>query len=238
MITESYRITVGGISVDVIRKDIKNLHLGVYPPNGRVRVAAPLVVSNEAVRLAVIDKLGWIKRQRKNFAAQPRQCEREMVNGETHYFFGQKYRLRVVERDETPSVAIRGLRGLDLFVRPGADAEKRREVLEDWYRAELRQRLESLIEKWQRVLKAKLSSWRITKMRTRWGGCNSTARRAWFNLELAKAPLNCLDYIVLHELAHLIVRTHDERFVKILDKHMPDWRHRRELLNAQTLSVS
>jgi predicted metal-dependent hydrolase len=237
MITESHRITVGGISVDVVRKDIKNLHLGVYPPNGRVRVAAPLVVSNEAVRLAVIDKLGWIKRQRKNFAAQPRQSEREMVNGETHYFFGQKYRLRVVEKEGPTTVAIRGLRALDLYVRPGSDTEKRREVLEAWYRAELRQQLEPLIEKWQRVLKAKLSSWRITKMRTRWGGCNSAARRAWFNLELAKVPLNCLDYIVLHELAHLIVRTHDERFVKILDKHMPDWRLRRELLNRTPISL-
>lgn len=229
------RISVSGIAVEVVRKDIKNLHLGVYPPMGRVRVAAPLVVNDEAVRLAVIDKLSWIKRQRAQFAKQPRQSEREMVNGESHYFLGRRYRLRVHEVDAPTRVALRGIASLDLFVRPGTSASRREAVLLEWHRASLRTAITDLLARWQPVLGVRAEQWGIKKMKTKWGSCNIAARRIWLNLELAKKPVQCLEYIVVHELVHLLERNHTERFAALMDRHMPDWRTRRELLNSSPL---
>ena len=229
------RISVSGIPVEVVRKDIKNLHLGVYPPMGRVRVAAPLVVNDEAVRLAVIDKLGWIKRQRAKFAKQPRQSEREMVNGESHYFLGRRYRLRVYEQEGAARVALRGVASMDLFVRPGASAEKRAAVLLDWHRASLRSVIADLLAHWQPALGVEAAHWGIKKMKTKWGSCNVGTRRIWLNLELAKKPVQCLEYIVVHELVHLLERNHTERFTALMDRHLPDWRTRREVLNSSPL---
>lgn len=229
------RISVSGIPVEVVRKDIKNLHLGVYPPMGRVRVAAPLVVNDEAVRLAVIDKLGWIKRQRAQFAKQPRQSAREMVNGESHYFLGRRYRLRVHEVDAPARVALRGLASMDLFIRPGSNAEKREAVLQDWHRASLRSVIADLLARWQPLLGVQATHWGIKKMKTKWGSCNVSARRIWLNLELAKKPVQCLEYIVVHELMHLLERNHTERFTALMDRHLPDWRTRREVLNNSPL---
>ena len=232
------RITVGGVAVEVVRKDIKNLHLGVYPPLGRVRVAAPLVLGDEAVRLAIIDKLGWIKRQQAQFAKQPRQSEREMVNGESHYFLGRRYRLRVHEQAGLPQlgrVALRGMTLLDVFVRPGATAAQREAALAHWQRAQLKALIAPLLAHWQPLLGVELADWRIKKMKTKWGSCNVAARRIWLNLELAKKPESCLEYIVVHELAHLLERQHNARFTALLDKHLPDWQHRRELLKNSAL---
>lgn len=229
------RITVAGIKVEVVRKDIKNLHLGVYPPNGRVRVAAPLVVSDEAVRLAVIDKLGWIKRQRAKFAEQPRQSQREMVNGESHYFLGKRYRLRVHEQDAPARVAIRGIASLDLFVRPGSSAEQREAVLLRWHREQLKALIPPLLEKWQPFLGVQVADWGIKKMKTKWGSCNIAARRIWLNLELAKKPIQCLEYIVVHELVHLLERHHNERFAALLEAHVPQWRQYRQMLSQAPL---
>lgn len=229
------RISVSGIAVEVVRKDIKNLHLGVYPPMGRVRVAAPLVVNDEAVRLAVIDKLGWIKRQRAKFAKQPRQSEREMVNGESHYFLGRRYRLRVHEQEGAARVALRGVASMDLFVRPGSNVEKREAVLLDWHRTSLRSVIADLLAQWQPKLGVQTAHWGIKKMKTKWGSCNVSARRIWLNLELAKKPVQCLEYIVVHELVHLLERNHTERFTALMDRHLPDWRTRREVLNGSPL---
>ena len=215
------RISVSGILVEVVRKDIKNLHLGVYPPLGRVRVAAPLVINDEAVRLAVIDKLGWIKRQRAQFASQPRQSEREMVNGESHYFWGRRYRLRVHEQSGPPRVALRGIASIDLFVRPGSTALARQNTLQTWYRAALRAAIADLLAQWQPQLGVQVAGWGIKKMKTKWGSCN--------------APVQCLEYIVVHELVHLIERHHNERFTALMDQHMPDWPQRRQLLNGAPL---
>lgn len=228
-------ILVSGIKVEVVRKDIKNLHLGVYPPSGRVRVATPLVISDEAVRLAVIDKLGWIKRQRANFTAQPRQSQREMVNGESHYVFGQRYRLRVHQHNGPARVATRGVANLDLHVRPEASSAQREEILLRWYRQQLKDRIPPLLAKWQRTLRVKATDWGVRKMKTKWGSCNTTAKRIWINLELAKKPEQCLEYIVVHELVHLLERHHNDRFMAIMDRHLPDWRVRRDLLNSGVL---
>ena len=235
MITETRRIQIRGIAVEVVRKDIKNLHLGVYPPLGRVRVAVPLVISDEAVRLAVIDKLGWIKRQRAQFAQQPRQSQREMVNGESHYFLGQRYRLRVHAVDAPARVALRGIASLDVFVRPGATVEQREEVLAQWYRQQLKERIAPLLAKWQRLLRLQVTAWGVKKMKTKWGSCNPAAKRIWLNLELAKKPEACLEYIVVHELLHLLERRHNEHFTKLMDKHLPNWRVIRETLSAGVL---
>ena len=235
MTTETRQLTVGGIKVDVVRKDIKNLHLGVYPPLGRVRVAAPLVVSDETVRLAVIDKLGWIKRQRTKFSEQPRQSQREMVNGESHYFLGQRYRLRVHEHEGVAKVALRGVASLDLFVRPGSSAAQREAVLLSWHRHELKALTPPLLAKWQPVLGVEVASWGIRKMKTKWGSCNIKAGRVWFNLELAKKPVQCLEYIVVHELVHLLERNHTGRFTSLMDRFMPNWRACRAVLNGGML---
>jgi predicted metal-dependent hydrolase len=236
MNTESRNITVSGLTVEVVRKPIKNLHLGVYPPQGRVRVAAPLAVDDEAVRLAVVGKLGWIKRQRAKFQAQPRQSQRRMVSGESHYFLGRRYRLRVHETTGALRIALRGTATMDLFVRPDTTAERREQVLHDFYRAELKRLLPELLDKWQPKLGVEARAWGIKRMKTKWGTCNIEARRIWLNLELAKKPVQCLEYILVHELAHLHERHHNERFTALLDQHLPNWRLLREGLNQSMLA--
>lgn len=236
MSIEADRITVGGLRVDIVRKAIKNLHLGVYPPHGRVRVAAPLAVSDDAVRLAVVTKMGWIRRQRAKFSAQPRQSERSYVSGESHYFLGQRYRLQLVEGARTGHVHIRNSRTLELHVRRGSEVTTREGVFSRWQRAELHGRLGPIVEKWAEVIGVPVPTWGIKKMKTKWGTCNSQAKRIWLNLELIKKPLPCLEYIVAHELAHLIVRNHSDRFVSILDQALPNWRLLRDELNAEPLS--
>lgn len=236
MSTEQHNITVSGLQVEVVRKDIKNLHLGVYPPGGRVRVAAPFRVSNEAVRLAVIGKLGWIKRQQAKFERQPRESAREMVSGESHYFLGHRYRLRVVYSDGPGGVVIRNKSTIELHVRPNATAEARRRVLMNWYREQLREMLPPLLHKWQKRLGVEVSAVGIKKMKTKWGTCTVDARRIWINLELAKKSTESLEYVVMHELLHLLVKHHDDKFIAIMDKHLPRWRSLREELNCLPLA--
>ena len=220
MSTERHYIEVNGIQVEVVRKSIKNLHLGVYPPEGRVRVAIPLRVDDEAVRLAVISKLGWIRRQQARFAAQDRQSPREMVSGESHYFMGKRYRLRVIERLGPFKVEVNGNARLTLYVRPDANVARREKALNDWYRSELKARIPGLIAKWEPVIGVKVAQWGVKKMKTKWGTCNIDARRIWLNLELAKKPPQCLEYILVHEMVHLLERHHNDRFRKLMDMSM------------------
>lgn len=236
MSIEAHQITVGELRVDVVRKPIKNLHLGVYPPHGRVRVAAPLAVSDEAVRLAVVTRMGWIKRQRAKFAAQPRQTERAFVSGESHYFLGQRYRLNLIEGARAGQVHVRNSRGLDLHVRKGSDAAVRERVFLAWYRDELRNRAVPLIAKWAYAMEMAEPAWGIKRMKTKWGTCNIEARRIWLNLELIKKPPQCLEYIIVHEMAHFFERNHSDRFVALMDRMLPQWRVVREELNAEPLS--
>jgi predicted metal-dependent hydrolase len=237
MSIETSQITVGGLRVSIVRKAIKNLHLGVYPPHGRVRVAAPLTVTDDAVRLAVIGKLGWIKRQQARFKAQPRQSEREMVSGESHYFLGRRYRLRVIEKSTANArVVLRNRSTIELHVPSESSSQQRERVLQRWYRQQLRALIPSLLEKWELVLGVEVADWGIKKMKTKWGACSVDARRVWLNLELAKKSVRCIEYIIVHEIAHLIERHHNDRFVSIMDKHLPQWRSLQQELNSAPLA--
>jgi predicted metal-dependent hydrolase len=236
MSTETFKLRVSGITVEVVRKPIKNLHLGVYPPDGRVRVAIPLRVSDDAVRLAVIGKLGWIKRQRASFEAQPRQSRREMVRGESHYFLGKRYRLRITETSGPAKVSIRSGSSLELQVREDTSAAQREMVLQQWYRSHLKALIPPLIEKWQRIIGVRVHDWGVRKMKTKWGSCNPKARRIWFNLELAKKPPECLEYIAVHEMVHLIERHHDDHFRALMNEFLPQWRTSRDELNRAPLA--
>jgi len=230
MITDS-TLRVRDLDVEVVRKAIKNLHVAVYPPDGHVRVAAPEYLDDAAVRLAVIDKLAWIRRQRRALRSQPRQSRREMVNGESHYVWGIRYRLQVEERaDARPDVHLTKRNTLLLVVGPNADRDSREKVLTDWHRQQLRMAAEPRIRDWAEQLDVEVRDWRIRKMRTKWGSCNPEAGRVWINVELAKKGPQCLNYIILHELLHLVERQHSARFEKLLDVAMPEWRtHREEL---------
>ncbi len=236
MNTDSREILVGGVPVEVVRKRIKNLHLGVYPPEGRVRVAAPLVLSEDAVRLAVVARLGWIKQQRAKFVAQERQSEREYVSGECHFFKGQRYRLNVIESGGRSKVSVRGSEFIDLNVKPGSDRAARESVLQKWYRKDLRISAAPVIEKWAQRMALPIPDFRIKRMKTKWGTCSLKNRRVWLNLELIKKPPACLEFIVVHELVHLFERNHNEAFVAHMDRLLPGWRSTRQELNAQPLS--
>lgn len=230
MSTASAYLTVGGIDVDVVYKDIKNLHVGVYPPVGRVRVAAPLRLDDAQVRLALVRRLPWIKRQRERLQAAQRQSRREMVNGESHYAWGSRYRLRIVERAGRAHVELDGDR-LVLYVPEGTTSERRRELLDRWYRAQLREAVPAVIAKWEPAIGVRVSRWTIRRMKTKWGSCNRESGHIWLNVELAKKHPDSLEYIVVHEMTHLLERGHGTRFTKLMNGFLPDWRARRDQLN-------
>ena len=231
-----HHIEVRGTRVEVVRKDIKNLHVGVYPPSGRVRVAAPLRFDEDAVRRAVISRLGWIRRRQAEFEQQERQSQREFVTGESHYFEGRRYRLDITERDGPPTVRLFNNTIMALSVRPGADRDKREAVLHQWYRHQLRGRVPALLTKWEPRVSAGVAEVRIRKMKTRWGTFNRDARRIWLNLELVKKTAACVEYIVVHEMVHLIERRHNDRFRDLMDKLMPQWHICRDELNRAPLA--
>ncbi|MGE4574401.1 MULTISPECIES: M48 family metallopeptidase [Parachlamydia] len=229
-----HQIDVNGITVDIVRKEIKNLHLGVYPPDGKVRVAAPLAVNDEAIRYAVIGKMGWIKQQQAKFTNQPRQSPREMVSGESHYFLGQRYRLDVIECPG-PIKVICNKSVIKLHIPPQSNAEQRELVLQQWYRKEIKSLIPPMLDKWQPLLNVEAAEWGVKKMKTKWGSCNTSERRIWINLELIKKPIQCLEYIVVHELVHLLEKHHNARFKAFMDNFMPHWRLHREELGREPL---
>ena len=236
MITSHYEIDVDGIAVEVVRKEIKHLHVGVYPPYGRVRVAAPVRLDEEAVRLAVISRLGWIRCKQEVFEQQARQTQREMVTGESHYFQGRRYLLDVIEEDRSPSVRLVRNGTMELRVRPGSDREARELVLRQWYRRQLREQVPPLLAKWESEAGVTVAEVRIKKMKTLWGSCNAEARRIWLNLELAKKPVSCLEYILVHEMLHFSERHHTGHFCELMDGVMPSWRLFRDRLNQAPLA--
>jgi predicted metal-dependent hydrolase len=226
---------VRGIDIDVVYKDIKHLHIGVYPPLGRVRVAAPRRLDDDRVRLAVIQRLTWIKQQREQFQAAERQTAREMVSGESHYVWGVRHRLKVMERPGRTHAEVDGDRLL-LYVPPMTSRDERLEVLQRWQREQLRHRIPELVAKWEPVIGRAVAKWSIRRMKTKWGSCNPATAHIWFNLELAKKHPHCLEYVVMHEMVHLLERNHGARFTKLMDKFMPDWRSRRQQLNSEPLA--
>lgn len=235
MSTSREQIEVSGIRVEVVRKPIKNLHLSVHPPEGRVRVSAPQRIDDEAVRLAIVSRLRWIRRHQQRFADQPRQSKREVVSGESHYFRGRRYRLRVTEQNGPNRVEANGNSELTMRVRPGTDIDKREQLLNDWYRQYMKELLPDLISDWQPVLGVQVADWGVKKMKTRWGSCNTQDRRVWLNLELAKKSPQCLEYVLVHEMVHLLERHHNDRFKTLMDRFMPQWRLYRDELNQAPL---
>jgi hypothetical protein len=234
MTTKAKQIEVSGIAVEVVRKAIKNLHIGVYPPDGRVRVAAPSRMAMEAIRLALIGKLGWIRKHQVRFAGQERQSPREYISGETHYYQGRRHRLNIQLHAGRPTVALRH-GTLELQIAPDTSIEQREALLYNWYRRQLKQQIPELLAKWEAVIGVQAAEWGVKRMKTRWGTCNPTARRIWLNLELIKKPLHCLEYIIVHELVHLLERHHNDRFASLMDQFMPLWRQYREELNRAPL---
>lgn len=234
--SSTHEITVSGIPVQVVRKPIKHLHLSVCPPQGHVRVAAPIHMTDDNIRLAIITRLIWIKQQQANFQAQPRQSARQMVTGESHYVFGKRYRLEVIERRGCHEVVIKNNRTLQLFVNPGTSTPNRALVLNQWYRDQLTARIPKLLDRWQPQIGKEVADWGIKKMKTKWGSCNIAQRRIWLNLELAKKPIECLEYVVVHELVHLLERHHGDRFKAHMDQYFPQWRHCRDVLQREPLA--
>jgi len=232
------QLTIGSLDVQLQRKTIKHLHISVMPPDGQIRVAAPESMTETAIRMAVIHRIPWIRKQQANFAKQVRQSTREMISGETHYLWGRRYRLEVIELDTIQNIAhsvkLKGGK-LILIISTGTSTADKSKILNEYYRTRLKARAPDLIHKWSEQIDVTASGWQVQKMKTKWGSCNIEEGRILLNLELAKKPLPCLEYIIVHELLHFKERQHNDRFKALLDTHMPDWRSRRDLLNRMPL---
>ena len=224
------QLKLGGMTVDVVQKDIKNVHLSVYPPTGRVRISAPKRMSMETIRVFAISKLGWIKQQQKKLREQERETPRDYVDRESHYVWGKRYLLTVSESDEPPSIELKHSRML-LQVRPRTDEHKRQALVEKWYRVQLKEAVPPLLARWQPLLGVRVERFFVQRMKTKWGSCNHKARTIRLNTELAKKPAACLEYIVVHELVHMLEPTHNPRFVALMDRFMPRWQFHRQVLN-------
>ena len=229
------QLKLGNITIDVEQKDIKNVHLSVYPPSGRVKIAAPLRMDLDTIRIYAISKLGWIKTQQQKFLAQVREAPREYLNKESHYFLGKRYMLKVIILDAPPTVTIRH-NTIEMYVRPNTDIPKRHVIMDEWYRHQLKQLAPPIIEKWEKAMGVSINAFAIKKMKTRWGTCNREAKRIWLNLELAKKPFYCIEYIIVHELAHLIERSHNDNFIACMDNFLPEWKQLKTELNQLPVS--
>lgn len=226
----STTLELGGIVMDVLRKDIKNVHLSVYPPAGKVRISAPARMSLDTIRLFAINKLAWIRQEQKKLREQERESRREYLDRESHYVWGKRYLLKMVDTDGPASVQLRHST-LVLNIRPEADEVAREAVVAAWYRQLLKAEAEPLIQVWEPRLNVSVSDFFVQKMKTKWGSCNHAARTIRLNTDLAKKPKACLEYIVAHEMAHLLEPTHGPRFVALMDRFIPNWRDTRSLLN-------
>lgn len=228
------QIVISNIPVEVIRKNIKNMHLSVLPPDGRVRVSAPAQLTDEAITMFVRTKLGWIKKQQEKFQQQPRQSERQYVSGETLYVWGKQYFLQVEYSYKGNAFTLSGDTAI-LTVRKESSPKQRESFVNEWYRNLLKQEVAKYLPKWEKTTGLYCSSWQSKYMTTKWGTCNPTSKKIWLNLQLAKKPIECLEYVILHELAHLKVHNHGPEFTAILDQYMPYWREHKRRLNDSTL---
>ncbi|HPD48783.1 MAG TPA: SprT family zinc-dependent metalloprotease [Anaerohalosphaeraceae bacterium] len=226
-------LNISGIPVEVCKKDIKNMHLYVKPPDGKVTVSAPLTMSNDAIERFVRTKVGWIKKQIAKFDNQPRQSEWKYVSGETLFVWGKRYYLWT-EYGSRNSLVLSGDKAV-LTVRKESTAVQRESFVREWYRELLKAEIARLLPKWEKITGLKAAGWQTKYMTTRWGTCNTKTAKIWINLQLAKKTPECLEYVILHELIHLVERTHNERFVSLMDAYMPMWREVKATLNDQTL---
>lgn len=224
------QIELGGIVLEVVQKDIKNVHLSVYPPSGKVRISAPLRMNADTIRVYAISKLDWIRQQQKKLRAQERETPREYLDRESHYVWGKRYLLQVVEQDAAPAVDLKHNKLL-LRVRPGSGEQKKQAALEEWYRQQLKVAVPPLIAKWQPLMGVKVERFFVQRMKTKWGSSNPDSGNIRLNTELAKKPRECLEYIVVHEMAHLLEPTHNQHFMVLMDQFIPKWQFYRELLN-------
>ena len=229
----STKIKIGNTEVNVVKKNIKNLHLGVYPTEGRVRIAAPQEMNDESIRLFAISKIPWIRKQQSKFLKQEREAKREYLSGESHYFKGRRYLLDVQFTNEQPRAEIK--KNIRLFVKEGSKTEIKEKIMEDLYRNELKKEVPVLVEKWEKLIGVKVNDYKIRKMKTKWGSCNPDTKRIWINLELAKKSSDCLEYIIVHEMVHLLEKKHSPMFEQHLDNFMPDWEQHKKELNSSLL---
>lgn len=227
MITQ---IELGDIAVDVVKKDIKHVYLSVHPPTGRVRISAPLRMDLDTIRAFAIAKLGWIKRQQRKLREQARETPREYLERESHFVWGRRYLLSVIEKDAPPNVQLSHGK-LILQARPGSSEAKRSAIIAAWYRDQLSQAIPPLIAKWEPLTGVRVAAFVVRQMKTRWGSCTPGRRTIRLNLELAKKPPMCLEYVVVHEMVHLLEPTHNDRFVALMDQFMPNWQFHRVELN-------
>ena len=228
------QIKLGDIYVDVIYKDIKNVHLSVYPPNGRVRISAPSRMDIENIRIFAISKMGWIKKQQLKLLNQKRETQREYITRESHYYLGKRYLLKVIEQDAPAKVILQHSK-IELYIRRGSTAKQKQIILDKWYRQQLKRIVPGYIAELEKKMNVKVAEYGIKKMKTKWGTCNVNARRIWLNLELVKKPIEYIEYILMHEMIHLIERQHNDQFIAYLNKFIPKWRHYKEELNRSAL---
>lgn len=228
--TEIFTLKLNELDIEIVQKNIKHVHLSVYPPDGRVKVSAPLSMAPDTLRVFVISKLAWIKKQQSKLRAQQREAPREYLDRESHYVWGKRYLLKI-EETEAPSRIELKHNKLVLSVRPGTDQERKQALLEAWYRENLRQAVPALIEKWQSRMGVCVTRFYVQSMKTKWGSCSVHSGSIRLNTELAKKPRACLEYIVVHEMTHLLEPTHNSRFIGLMDRFMPKWRFYRDELN-------
>jgi predicted metal-dependent hydrolase len=226
------KIAFANIEIEVIRKDIKNIHLAVYPPDGAIKLSAPNKTDEEVLRLFAISKLGWIKKNVKNFKEQARETKRDYVSGESHYFKGKRYLLNVNHHNGYNKVEITGANKIQLWVKPNATVDEKAHVMKEWYRKQLKSQIPELLKKWEKLIGVKSNDWGVKQMKTKWGACNVDDKRIWLNLELAKKPTICLEYILVHDLVHLHERKHNIRFILLMNQFMPKWKLHRDELNS------
>ncbi len=224
------QIRLGDIAVDVVLKDIKNIHLSVYPPTGKVRIAAPLRMDLDTIRVFAITKLGWIKNQQQKLREQQRETPREYLDRESHYVWGKRYLLQLVEKDAAPEVELKHNK-MRLQIRPASSEVRKQEILEAWYRDRIKEAVPVLIAKWEPLIGVKVERFFVQRMKTKWGSCSPHSKSIRLNAELAKKPPECLEYIVVHEMVHLLEPTHNSRFITLMDRFMPKWRFYKEELN-------
>lgn len=228
------KIELGEIAVEVVKKDIRNIHLSVYPPTGRVRISAPLRMDLDAIRIFAISKLGWIKQQQNKLREQERETPREYLDRESHYVWGKRYLLKVIEIDETPRVELKH-NNMNLRVRHGASDEMKQAILEEWYRYQLKKAVPKLMAKWAPLIGVKVARFYVQRMKTKWGSCSPQSGSIRLNTDLARKPPACLEYIVVHEMIHLLEPTHNKQFVALMDQFMPKWQICRAELNRLPL---